>query len=597
MLCGPMDGMTHRWSMSRFVGVDEAVGLRLGGEEPLVARWLWSRGLRDEASALAFLEPRMSGLHDPSLLPNCEKACARILDALSRRERVVIYGDYDVDGMTASAILYRVLKAVDPGADVVTYVPHRLDEGYGLHRDAMRALAADGARVVVSVDCGITATDAAQAARSAGLDLIITDHHNPPATDEPLPEAYCIVHPRLAGSAYPFGELCGAGVAFKIAWRLATMSAGSDKVDASMRMVLLDAVALAGLGTIADIVPLKDENRIIARFGLQRLRSTGIEGLTALIRASGLEGEDIDSEHVGFVLGPRLNACGRMGHAREAVELLTTATGERARAISEELTRLNGDRRAEERRITEEAGEMALQGGMGDPEKRAIVLACEGWHPGVIGIACSRLVGRFHKPTILMNRENGTLRGSGRSIDGFNLHGGLAACAHRLTQFGGHDMAAGLAMETGAFDGFVEDFMRHAFEMIDASMLRPALEVDCEAMLEEMTIDSARRLGSSGPFGRQHAPPRLLLRDVVIDRDPTPMGSRGTHAQLTIARHGRTMRLVGWNWSEHLGRIRRGERVDVVITPRINTWRGRRSVEGELRDLRAAATSPSCSPQ
>lgn len=575
--------------MSRFVGRDEAVGLRLGGGiEPLMERWLWSRGLRDEPSARAFLEPRLHALHDPSLLPDCDKACARILGAVSRRERVVIYGDYDVDGMTASAILYRVLKAIDPGADVATYVPHRLDEGYGLHGEAMRGLAAEGARVVVSVDCGITAVEAAGAARDAGLDLIITDHHNPPAAGAAVPEAFCIVHPRLPGSAYPFGELCGAGVAFKLAWRLATMSAGSDKVDESMRLVLLDSVALAGLGTIADIVPLKDENRIIARFGLQRLRSTAIEGLSALIRASGLEGEEIDCEHVGFVLGPRLNACGRMGHAREAVELLTTATGDRAREIAEGLTRLNEDRRAEERRITDEAVEMAQRAGMGEPDKRAIVLACEGWHPGVIGIACSRLVNRFHKPTILMNRDNGTLQGSGRSIDGFNLHGGLAACAGHLTRFGGHDMAAGLALEAGAFEGFVEDFLRHAFETIDESLLRPGLEIDCEAVMEELTIESARRLESSGPFGREHARPQILVRDVVVDRDPTPMGSQGTHAQITVAQRGRTMRLVAWNWGGRIGQIRRGERLDVVMTPKINRWRGRTSVEGELRDVRRA---------
>jgi len=584
-----MEGMTHRWSLSRFVGRDEAPSLRLG-VDPLVERWLWSRGFRDEATARSFLQPRLTELHDPSLLSGCDAACARILDAMSRRERIVIYGDYDVDGMTASAILFRVIRAIDAGADVTTYVPHRLDEGYGLHGEAIRILGDEGARVVVSVDCGITAVEAARAAKDAGIDLIITDHHNGPGEGEALPDAFAIVHPRVGESVYPFPDLCGAGVAFKIAWRLASLASGSERVAEGLRVVLLDCVALAALGTIADIVPLRDENRVIAKFGLARLRSTSIEGLSALIRAAGLEGEEIDSEHVGFVLGPRLNACGRMGHAREAVELLTTATGKRAAEIARELTRLNEERRAEEARITDEAVELTIRSGMGDESTRAIVLANEGWHPGVIGIVCSRLVGRFHKPTILLNRADGVLQGSGRSIDGFNLHGALAACSVHLYKYGGHDMAAGLAMESASLDGFVRDFLAHAEAAIDASMLRPGLDVDCEAVLGEVTMDAAHCFDSLGPFGRESRRPSLLMRRVVVDREPAPMGSTGAHAQITIADAGRTMRLVAWNWGERVSRIRRGDCLDVVVTPKINRWKGRASVEGELRDLRASAT-------
>lgn len=589
MVFGPMDGMTHRWDMARFVAADEAVGLRLG-VEPLVERWLWARGLRDAASAGAFLGPKLMMLHDPSLLAGCDRACERILSAVRGGERIVVYGDYDVDGMTASAILYRVLKAIDAGADVRTYVPHRLEEGYGLHGGALGALAREGATLVVSVDCGITAVDAARQAKDAGLDLIITDHHNPPAGGAALPDAYAIVHPRVGDCAYPCGDLCGAGVAFKIGWRLATMAHGGEKVDERMRLVLLDALALAALGTIADVVPLRGENRIISRFGLARLRSTAIEGLTELIRASGLEGEEIDCEHVGFVLGPRLNACGRMGHAREAVELLTTAAGARAREIADRLTRLNEERRVEERRITDEAVELAVRAGMVDDSSRAVVLAREGWHPGVIGIVCSRLVGKFHRPAILLSRDNGTLQGSGRSIEGFNLHAGLAACAAHLTRFGGHNMAVGLAMESGAFDGFVEAFLAHARASIDESLMRPTLEVHCEALLEELTIEAAMRLEGLGPFGLECARPRVLLRDVIVDREPMPMGSDGAHAQMVFARGGRTIRVVGWDWGARIGRVRRGERLDVVVTPRVNRWRGRVGVEGELRDLRAAAT-------
>jgi single-stranded-DNA-specific exonuclease len=320
-----MQGLLARW---RYRSDDHTSAESLG--LPLCQRILAARGLTAPAALDHYLSPKLTQLHDPSLIPELDRAAERILRALADHEPIVIYGDYDVDGVTGTAILWHMLRALAPEAPVRTYVPHRLEEGYGLNAAAIRELAADGARLIVSVDCGITALEPARAAREAGIDLIITDHHNPPAKLEDLPHAYAVVHPRRPDSEYPFGDLSGAGVAYKLAWRLATMHAGcaagpGGRVDPRIRELLVDLLAFAALGAVADIVPLLGENRVLVRHGLVRVKHSRFIGLRALVEASGLAGEDVDAMAVGFRLGPRLNAAGRMGHAREANELFTTA--------------------------------------------------------------------------------------------------------------------------------------------------------------------------------------------------------------------------------------------------------------------------------
>ncbi len=555
------------------------------GVEPLVARLLWARGYRDAASASAFRDASLKGLHDPSLLPDLDRAAERILAAARASEPIVIYGDYDVDGISASAILFHTLAAVAPGAPVRTYVPHRMDEGYGLHADALRALAAEGARVIVSVDCGVTAFDPAAALAGSGTDLIITDHHELDHAGR-LPDAFAVVHPRRAGSAYPFGELCGAGVAFKLAWRLMTLSHGGPKLPPEWREVLLDLLALASLGTVADIVPLIGENRAIARHGLRRLRSTRIGGLTALIEESGLAGENIDAERVGFTLGPRLNACGRMGHAKHAVAMLTSATPDEARAIAKDLARQNDARRRTEKQIFDEACRMAEAQGMTGPDRRAIVLAHETWHAGVVGIVCSRLIGRFHRPTLLMDVRDGLCHGSGRSIDGFNLHAALASCADLLEKFGGHDMAAGLAVRHERLAEFTARFTDHATRLLAVDQLTPALPIDCTVDISEMSTHAVEQVLDLGPFGRGNPSPRLLLRGVRITREPEPMGSGGDHLSMFIRQGEREMRLVGWHWGARRGSLHAGATIDAVVEPKISAWNGRVKVEPTIADLR-----------
>ncbi len=590
-----------------------------GGESDLVERILASRGIAPGERG-AFLEPSLRQLHEPSLMADMDRAAARMLEAVARRERITIYGDYDVDGVTATAILYHTLRTIDPMARVASYVPHRLEEGYGLNCAAIEAIAkgdgggdggGGGAGLIVSVDCGVTAVEPAKAAKAAGVDLIITDHHNPPAEGEAWPEAYAIVHPRRAGirgggggegvktlagasGSYPFGELSGAGVAYKLAWRLATMSCGTERVSEGLRALLLEMLAFAALGTVADAVPLVGENRVIARHGLGRVKHSKIEGLRALVEASGLAGENVDAEDAGFLLAPRLNACGRLGHAREAVELFTTATGDRAREIAAQLSALNDQRRAMERRMADQACELAEAAGMHRDDKRAIVLASPDWHAGVIGIVCSRLVERYHRPTILMQEMDGECHGSGRSIDGFSLHAALACCAGHLSSWGGHDMAAGLRLSAAKLGAFQEAFIAAANERLTPTDLTLALAIDARASVEELTERAVRRLELLEPFGRGNPRPRVLLEGLRIDEAPKLMGAGGKHLSLRVrgqgdggagGKPGRSLRLVAWNWGDKVEQFARGMTIRAVVGPKLNTWNGVTSVEGEIEDL------------
>jgi single-stranded-DNA-specific exonuclease len=555
----------------------------------LLDRVLAARGLRSGPEAEAFLAPSMRHLHDPSLLPGLDRAAERLLAAAQGGEPIVIYGDYDVDGITATAILYHTLKAVAPGCEVRTYVPHRLEEGYGLNAEAVSELCASGARVIVSVDCGITAVGPAAVAKAAGVDLIITDHHNLPATE--YPDAYACVHPRLPGGSYPFGELCGAGVAYKLAWRLCTMACRSERVTEQLRALLVgDLLAFASLGVIADVVPLVGENRVIAYYGLRRVRGATNEGLRALVKASHLDSQEVSEEDVGFKLGPRLNACGRMGHARDAVELLTTATGARAGQIAAELTRQNDERRRVERAIFEQACEMVEREGMHRDDCRAIVLAHPGWNAGVVGIVCSRLVERYGRPALLMCEHEGLCHGSGRSIEGYSLHAGLEACAEHLTGFGGHDMAAGLRLESARLAAFREAFIGHANERIAPEDLTARVGFDTDAEVGELTVGTVKDLLRLAPFGRDNPPARLRIPAARVAMRPQTMGRLNKHLSMQIADPAspRLLRVVGWNWAEHIEHLPVGRVVDVLLSPRINEWQGTARVEAELIDVRPA---------
>lgn len=550
-------------------------------------RILRSRGLCDPDEVRRFCDPKLTDLHAPGQMPNIDAAAERLVAALRADEPIVIYGDYDVDGMTATAVLFHLMKALQPAARIRTYVPHRIDEGYGLNSEALRALAADGARVIVTVDCGITAVEESRLARELGIDLIVTDHHCPSSPDAPLPEAI-VVHPAIAGSEYPFPELCGAGVAFKLAWRIATTWSGSERVGEALQRTLLDLLPFVALGTIADVVPLVGENRVLTSFGLRLLKASANPGLRALIEMTRLGDKQIDSDKVGFVIAPRLNACGRMGHAAEAVHMLTVADAAEALQIAERLDGLNNERRRTEQRIAAEAAERAIEAGMVDGAAGVIVLSDPDWHPGVIGIVCSRLAERFGRPAILLQDLDGTCRGSARSIDGYSIHDALRAASDCLDSFGGHAMAAGLALSSDRVDDLREALNAHARANLDPESMVPAIAIDCDANLGELDLPTVTRMRTLSPFGRSNRRPTVLVRSVRVESAARPLGANGKHLAVRLRDESdrRVVRAVWWNQGELVDQLVTGRRLDVAIEPKVNDWQGRTSVEAEIRDVR-----------
>lgn len=573
----PVCGLTRTWR-------PRAVESRPGD---LLERVLAARALEHDADS--FLNPSLKALHEPAGIPDLHRAAERIMEGVRRGERMAIYGDYDVDGVTASAILIHTLRAIAPGIDLRSYIPHRIDEGYGLNTEALQSLHADGVSLVVSVDCGITAVEPAQRAREIGLDLIITDHHNPPASMDDLPPAYAVVHPRRPDSGYPFGELCGAGVAYKLAWHLCTLHCGSERVSPELRSVLVEMLGFAALGSIADVVPLIDENRVLVKHGLRQIPHSRNEGLRALIRASGLESDKVDTEDVGFRLAPRLNAIGRLGHAAEALQLMTNATGRQADHLAQRLSKVNDERKALGETIFAQAVEMAESAGMCGQHRRAIVLAHENWHPGVVGIVCSRLVERYARPVILMQRDGQVCKGSGRSIDGFNLHAGLDACAEHLAGYGGHDMAAGMRCPADRFQSFAESFIEHANSILTPDDLVNTARYDATACVGELSPGTVQTLERLAPFGAGNPRVQIRITHAKLNAEPKPFGRTGSHLGLRVCDRdgaGPGWRVVAWNWARHLDRIPPGAPVELIVEPKVSSWNGRLSVEPVLVDLR-----------
>ena len=570
---------SRRWRIApAFAGAEELA--RKLHTAPLVAQVLHNRGIRDVEAALAFMNPKLTDLHDPQLLPNIDAAAGRIAQALRDRQRIVIYGDYDVDGITGAAILHRCLTMLGGSADV--YVPHRLEEGYGVNLEAVRKIIAEGTKLMITVDCGISADAPVAAASDAGMDVIITDHHTPPPK---LPAALAIVHPAIEGSGYPNPDLSGSGVAFKLAWQVARAVCGETRVDEPMRNFLLESTCLAALGTIADVVPLLGENRSLAVFGLRGLPAVKHVGLRALLEASGLADEKLDAYHVGFILAPRLNACGRMGHARLAVELLTSATPQRAREIAEYLNQQNAQRQQVERQITEQAIEMAVARGMDGEAHRAIVLASEDWHGGVIGIVAARLVERFSRPAVLVSLNDQGGQGSARSIRGFHMRDALAACSDCLTSFGGHAMAGGLRIDPDRIEAFTSAFLDYARDHIQPEELLPTLEIDAQTTLGALNYNVVSHLERLAPFGQGNGEPVVAVRACEVLVGPRRMGRNGQTVSLMLRQDGVAVRAVGFNMGDLADHLVGINMVDVAGQPKLNRFNGNTSVELELRDV------------
>jgi len=577
--------MTRRWRIHPHDSERMASLQRAAGVPAVVAQLLVCRGISDPRQARQFLDSRLSDLRDPAAMPGCAKAAKLIDDAIRRQKRIVVYGDYDVDGASATAILRQCIKML--GGNVGYYLPSRLEEGYGLNSEAIDRLVAEKAELLVTVDCGIASVEEAEVARRHGLDLVITDHHEPPLA---LPDAAAIVHPRLPGSEYPFGGLSGSGVAFKLAWAVCQQASGATKVAPAMRDFLLKAVGMAALGTVADVVPLIDENRVLVRHGLTSLKQPDWPGMKALLEIAGLhEKPRLDAEDIAFQLAPRLNAAGRLGQAQLAVELLVTDKADRATELAQYLDQLNANRQTLERSIYLAANKQVKE--LGDLENEpALVLAQHGWHPGVLGIVAGRLAEKHHRPVVLIAWDQLGVRpgvGSARSVPGFHLHAALDACHEHLLGHGGHAAAAGLSIEPSKFEAFRASFCEYVATHLGQDGLPADLLVDGEAPLSAFTIEVVDQIEQLAPFGHGNHRPVLCASGVSLAASPQLMGSSGRHLAVRLCQHDTTLRAVAFgreDWAEPLGAA--SGPLDVAFRPVVNTFHGRRSVELHLVDWR-----------
>ncbi len=553
---------------------------------PLLARVLINRGITDTQSASVFLRPKLTQLIDPAQMPGIDPAVQRLKQAIKNKEKITVYGDYDVDGITGVAILWQVLTLL--GADVDYYIPHRIDEGYGLNPEAIRTLTKSGSKLLVTVDCGVTAHSSAELAEQLGLDLIITDHHQIDTRPEHgLPGAVAIVHPALEKS-YPNQDSAGAMVAFKLAWAIANEFNPGRKLEPKLRDFMINATTLAAMGTIADIVDLRGENRVLSSYGLKALPECRLSGIQALIESAGLTGRPLDSFHIGFRLAPMLNAAGRLGHARLAVELLTSEKPVRSMQIAEYLKEQNNHRKQYERKIFKQACQMIIERNLNHPDRKSIVLANENWHTGVIGIVASRIVDKFYRPTIMINAgtaENGTAQGSARSIHGFCLLTAIKACSEHLINFGGHKMAAGITIETEKIEPFAAEFEAYAKQNLNESDVSAKLHIDAVAPLADFRNEMVSELQMLGPFGEGNPEPVFATKGVRLASPPRRVGSGREHLQLAITDGTAAVRCIGFRFGKLEKKLLEHEFFNVAYQPQLNTYNGNTSVEFVLTDI------------
>jgi single-stranded-DNA-specific exonuclease len=548
------------------------------GLAPVTARLLAIRGLGDVDVAKRFLSPSLDALHDPFRLAGMAEAVDRILGAVARRERIAVHGDYDVDGVTSTVILRRALELA--GADVVHFIPERMRDGYGLQPASIERLHADGARLVISVDCGIRGMDAAKRARELGMDLIITDHHEP---DVELPCALAVINPKRHDCTYPDKNLAGVGVALKLVQALCSRTNRTN--------VLPAFVKIAAIGTLADVVPLVGENRVIAKLGLGMLsKGPHRVGLRALLDVCGLTGKEIDSYHIGFVLAPRVNAAGRMSSPDIAARLLLAADeamGDEARELATLLDAENLRRQQEEAEIVAQAKKI-VETDLEVGSRTVIVVGGPGWHRGVIGIVASKLVDAFHRPAIVLSIDGDVAHGSCRSIPSFDLLGGLESCEDLLTKFGGHKQAAGLTIETARIREFRSRINAHADDRLGPDDLRPRLWLDGPLPFRGITAQVAEELAALAPFGAGNPSPLFSASRVEIVDGPRRIKER--HLKMAFKQDGKVMRGMAWRAVEREEFVTgHREAIDLAFSLEQDTWNGERYLQLSIADFKKPA--------
>jgi single-stranded-DNA-specific exonuclease len=540
---------------------------------PVLARILLNRQINSFEKAHVYFRPDLENLHDPYLMKDMDKAVDRLHHALHSGEKILVYGDYDVDGVSGASLLYLVLSRM-VGSKVSYYIPDRMTEGYGLSEKGIREAAESGVSLIVTIDCGITAVDEIRLALELGMETVVYDHHQP---GEELPPAVALLDPKQPDCPYPFKELAGVGVGFK-------MLQGLYKKLEQPEAELDDYLDLVAIGSCADIVPLVDENRILVRHGLDKINYNPRYGVKALLESSGLAHRDITVGLIVFVFAPRINAVGRLGDARRAVQLFTAQSLQKARTLARELEKENRTRRDIDETTFREA--MDIVENKLDPETdRAFVLYKRDWHPGVIGIVASRMVERFYRPTIMITVMDGIGKGSARSISNFNIYQAIKECSHLLSGFGGHKYAAGLTIEEKNIPQFVECFKETAGKIIEPETLVPCVHIDSEVELSQFSPRFIRLLKLLGPFGPLNMRPVFMSRNLKIFGNPSIVGSN--HLRLKLEQDGTVVDAIGFNMGDYLNVIEQNNGViDCCYIVEENKWNGRTQMQLRLRDIR-----------
>ncbi|MFH2137914.1 MAG: single-stranded-DNA-specific exonuclease RecJ [Candidatus Omnitrophota bacterium] len=536
------------------------------GISPIIAQILINRGITDAEAAAAFLDCDMGNCHDPFLLKDMSKAVERIKKAIAYKEKIVVYGDYDVDGLTSCSLLFYALSAL--GADVSCYIPHRIEEGYGVNLQACAGLKEQKTALVITVDCGISSFQEVEYLNASGIDIIITDHHQP--LDDKVPQALCVINPQQKDCKYPYKELAGVGIAYKLAQGI---SRGS--LDVSEH---LDLVAL---GTISDVAQLTGENRILVKHGLKVLSQTKKIGLRALMDVTGIKKGALSTYHVGFILGPRLNAMGRMGSAEKSLHLLLSNSYKQSYELALALDLENKQRQKTEQRILKEAMAM-VDTEINFKHHRTVVLHKDTWHPGVIGIVASRIAERFYRPTILIATQEGVGKGSGRSIRDFHLFDTLSKCNHLLEEFGGHENAAGISILEKNLQNFKDIFNQEACKVLTPEKLRPVVDIDMEITLGALSEKLIEELEKCAPFGMGNPRPVFASRNLKLKQKPRVL--RNSTFKLWLTDETVTCEALGSRMGDiDVASITDG--LSIVYSPSINNWQGISTIQLQLKDI------------
>lgn len=557
--------MNKKWE---YIGVDDDKVKEIAFNHnisEIIARVLLNRGICETEEIDKFLHPKLENLHDPFLLNDMEIAVHRIIECMNKKEKITIYGDYDVDGITSIATLSKFLTEL--GIENDYYLPNRLDEGYGLNNNALDKIAKSGTKLLITVDCGISAYDEIEYAKKLGLEVIVTDHHECP---EKIPEALAVIDPKREDSTYPFSSLAGVGVTFKLIHAISIKLS----LDRKRYLKYLDIVCL---GTVADIVPLVDENRIIVSFGLMLVRETRNIGLKALIEITGYS--TIDSTAISFGIAPRINACGRMGEAEIALKLLLTASHDEAKEIANKLNLLNKERQEVEKSIINEAIEIIEKDKLYN--KDIIIVGNKNWHHGVIGIVASKITELYYKPSVLISFEDGVGKGSGRSIEGFDLHEALTKCGEYLDKFGGHEMAIGLTLKEENYNLFKEKLEKITSETIDKEAV-PSIKVDAIIEPKSINMDIFASMKLLEPYGESNSSPLFVSKNLKVES--VRLLSNDKHIKLTLKDGNVLLSAIGFNLGDKA--VRLGDKIDLVYALEINKYNNIESIQLNVKDIK-----------